>query len=144
MKTLLITGGPAVGKSFLLMHLAQHCRLHVLEPEITSAPFWVPPQGLVDAVVLDHFAGAPNIAEIIKAAMRWCEVNNCPIIFACQAGSSLSDVLRVLPDDLLVLSLERDYSTNRVRVTNVHEVEELSLESLTQRVIGLIGIEAKR
>lgn len=141
MKVLVITGPNASGKSFLIWHMRQRCKLLMLEPTLTSMNAWVPPQSSVDAVVLDHFARVPNITEIARDAAKWCASNNCPLIVVGQSGAALDQVMPLLPNERVVLHLERNYDTNRVRVASGQQVEDLSVESLMDKAFGLVGIE---
>ena len=141
MKALVITGGPASGKSFLLWHMRPHLKMLMLEPSLMQEPIWEPPQDEVDAVVIDHFTRVPNITEIVTRAVKWCAGNDCPLILAGQSGTALDQVMHLLQGERVVMHLERNFDSGHVRVVIGGHVDDLSVESLTGKALGLLGME---
>ena len=140
MKCLVVTGHAASGKSFLHWHMGNRSKLYVFDLSLRALEGWEAPRVPVDAVVLDHFARGSNITDVATQAARWCEANDCPLIVFGQSGAALGQVKALLPDERVELNLERDYDTNRVRVSVGSRIETLSVDELVAKAFDLVGI----
>lgn len=141
MKVLIITGDNTFGKSYLIWHMRQRCKMLMLGQCLSSMNAWHSPQTPVDAVVLDRIGRVPNLIEIVSHAAKWCESNDTPFIVVGQPGSALEQVMSQLPEKRVVLHLVRNLETNLIRVSIGQQTEVLSVDSLMDKAFALVGIE---
>ncbi|EPV8686696.1 hypothetical protein ACWAUP_000348 [Pseudomonas aeruginosa] len=141
MKVLVITGDNTFGKSYLIWHMRQRCKMLMLEQSLSTMNAWHSEQTPVDAVVLDRLGHAPNLIEIVSHAAKWCKSNDTPFIVVGQPGSALEQVMSLLPEQQVVLHLVRNLETNLIRASIGQQTEVLSVDSLLDKVFALVGIE---